>query len=130
MINTLLIHKKEFTNLHGIWVIVLDSDKIPDSKHGGFRGDGKTQKSFLDKLMFIHQRILASFGKPVLVTAFAIKPFIEYYKYLYSLIKLHELKNINSFVEEFYMKGKVFFDDYRYIKVLNDATHLKKSLFV
>ena len=130
MINTLLIHKKEFTNLHGIWVIVLDSDKIPDSKHGGFRGDGKIQKSFLDKLMFIHQKILASFGKPVLVTAFAIKPFIEYYKYLYSLIKLHQLENINSFVEEFYMKGKVFFDDYRYIKVLNDAIHLKKSLFI
>ncbi len=130
MINTLLMYKKEFTNLHGIWIIVLDSDKIPESAHGGFRGDGKTQKSFMDKLMSIHQKVLVSFGKPVLVTAFAVKPFIEYYKYLYSLIKLHKLENVNAIIEEFYMKGKIFFDDYRYIKVLNDASHLKRSLFV
>jgi len=131
MVNTLMIHKDDFKNLQGIWIVILDSNKIPSSNsHGGFRGDGRLQKSFMDKLSVIHQKILASFGKPVLVTAFAIRPFIEYYTYLYSLIRLHKLDKINSFIDEFYMKGKIFFDDYRYIKVINDEEVIKKSLFV
>lgn len=132
MINTLSnFYKDDFTNLEGIWAVILDSNKIPDSKgHGGFRGDEKLSKSFMEKMMVIHKRLTAAFGKPVLVTAFAIRPFLEYYTYLYSIIKQNNLTNINAFVEEFYMKGKVFFDDYRYIKILNDENHLRKSLFI
>lgn len=132
MINSIITHyRDEFTNLHGIWVLILDSDKIPDSEgHGGFRGDGILQKSFKDKLLKIHQRLLTSFGKPVLVTAFAIKPFIEYYKYLYSLIKKYKINEINSLIQEFYMKGMLFLDDYRYIKVINDEGYIRKNLVV
>lgn len=131
MINTLTtFYRDEFTNLQGIWVIILDSDKVPDSNgHGGFRGDERLSKSFMQKMSIIHRNLISSFGKPVLVTALAIKPFLEYYTYLYSVIKQNNLVNINAFVEEFYMKGTLFFDDYRYIKTINDEGYMKKNLF-
>ena len=132
MINTLVtFYKNDFASLEGIWIMILDSDKIPDSKgHGGFRGDEVLSKSFMQKMLIIHKNLLSAFGKPILVTAFAIKPFLEYYTYLYSVIKQNNLKNINALVEEFYMKGTLFFDEYRYIKTINDVEDIKRNLFV
>ncbi|MFP4403153.1 MAG: hypothetical protein ACLFPJ_02270 [Candidatus Woesearchaeota archaeon] len=129
--NTILEFKEHFTDLYGVWILIVDSDQMPSiNKHGGYRGAGKYQLSFRDKLLRIHHNILTSFGKPVLVTGFDVYSFIEYYKYLYSNLYSSSDTTIHEHVEQFFMRGNLFFDDYRYIKVINDANEIKSQLFI
>jgi len=128
--NTILEFRQIFPELYGIWILIVDSNQVPSiERHGGYRGAGRYQLSFRDKLLRIHQSILTSFGKPVLVTAFDVYSFIEYYKYLYS--NLHEMDTdvVHEQVEQFFMRGNLFFDDYRYIRVINDSKNIKQHLF-
>lgn len=129
--NTILEFKDYFSELYGVWILIVDSNQIPSiDNHGGYRGSGKYQLSFKDKLLKIHHTILTSFGKPVLVTAFDVYSFIEYYKYLYSYLHDTQGNVIREQVEQFFMRGDLFFDDYRYIKVINDANEIKSHLFM
>jgi hypothetical protein len=128
--NTIVYNKQTFKNIDGLWIIVVNSDKIPSiDKHGGARNDN-LQRSFLDKLFQIHIKLQQDFGLPILVTAFGVDPFIEYYKYLYGCSEGKQTNKINPFTEHFFMKGNLFFDEYRYIKVLRNADEIKPKLFI
>lgn len=72
------IHKCNQKNYDGFWYIIVDSNKIPkENCHGGFRSS-PYQKSFKDKLVYIHHTILSQLWKPTLVTAFSYKEFMKF----------------------------------------------------
>lgn len=98
---------------NGIWYIVVDSDKIPlVNQHGGFRR-GANQKSFKDKLIFIHQSILSQMWKPTLVTAFSYDEFMKFlYKINYEKGFVTRMRTPN-----FWMWSKNFIQD-SYVSVI------------
>lgn len=75
IINTL---SESRTRYDGVWVMLVDSNAIPRSGHGGFRESGNLSLSFEQKLLNIQFNIQMQTCKTTLVTAFSYEKFMEF----------------------------------------------------
>jgi hypothetical protein len=127
--NTILIYKNYVKDVDGIWIMVINSDKIPQTnRHGGARKNSN-QVSFDQKLFKIQMGLNQKYGKNVLITAFGVKPFIEYYKYLFADNNNSSELNLSYNINQFFNVGDVF-TDYQssYIRILKDENEIKSYL--
>lgn len=126
---TIARYRRDLPIICGIWVFIIDGENLPShGRHGGFRGEGL---SFKEKLTVIQQKLNLYVQRPVLITAFNISSFIEYYKYLYIATRNFgvDFKNINEIsVNQFWVWGSLFKPIETYYNYYNDSTEIRKGL--
>lgn len=120
---------EELTDISGIWYVIVDGRRIPESRHGGFRGGQNL--SFEEKIQDIQNTVLSIVNKPVLVSAMNIYSFVEYYKYLFQITRKFGII-FNAFndavVQNFWIWGSLFHPIRSYSKIYNDHLLIKNTL--
>jgi len=119
----------EIPDIAGIWYIVVDGARLPENRHGGFRGGQSL--SFEEKLHSIQSSVLSVVNKPVLVSAMNIYSFTEYYKYLYQITRQfgNTFTSFNdTIVQNFWIWGNLFHPVRSYSKIYNDHLVVKNTL--
>jgi len=119
----------ELIDIAGIWYIVVDSRRIPEGGHGGFRGGQNL--SFEEKLQDIQHSVLSVVNKPVLVSAMNIYSFTEYYRYLFQITR--QFGNTftafnDTVVQNFWIWGNLFHPIRSYSQIYNDHLLIKNTL--
>lgn len=119
----------ELVDVAGIWYMVVDSKKLPENRHGGFRGGNSL--SFEEKLHDIQSTVLMTVNKPVIVSAMNIYSFTEYYKYLFQITRGFG-DTFTAFndvvVPNFWLWGNLFHPIKSYSQIYNDQTVVKHKL--
>ena len=124
---TIKIYRRKLHQICGIWIWILDGRKLPATVdiHGGARQGART---FLEKL---NQLVLLTMyvNRPIIVTAMNIDCFIEYFNFLYSVLK--EVKEpLNEVTTpQFWVWGSLFRPVTNWVFVYEDKEELKRRLF-
>jgi len=119
----------ELFDIAGIWYIVVDSRRIPEGGHGGFRGGQNL--SFEEKLQDIQYSVLSVVNKPVLVSAMNIYSFAEYYRYLFQITRQFGITFTafnDTIVQNFWIWGNLFHPIRSYSQIYNDHLIIKNTL--
>ena len=119
----------ELFDIAGIWYIVVDSRRIPEGGHGGFRGGQNL--SFEEKLQDIQYSVLSVVNKPVLVSAMNIYSFAEYYRYLFQITRQFGITFTafnDTIIQNFWIWGNLFHPIRSYSQIYNDDLIIKNTL--
>jgi len=119
----------ELVDVAGIWYVVVDSERLPENRHGGFRGGNSL--SFEEKLHDIQNTVLMTVNKPVIVSAMNIYSFTEYYKYLFQITRNfgNTFTAFNDVVvQNFWLWGNLFHPIKSYSQIYNDQSVVKHKL--
>lgn len=120
---------RDLIDIAGIWYVVVDSHRIPEDGHGGYRGGQNL--SFKEKLQDIQHSVLSVVNKPVLVSAMNIYSFTEYYRYLFQITR--QFGNTftafnDTVVQNFWIWGNLFHPIRSYAQIYNDKLLIKNKL--
>jgi len=125
---TLQLYRNRLHEICGIWIWVVNGEKLPGAIgiHGGARPGGK---SFLEKL---NELILLTMyiSRPIIVTAMTVDCFIEYYNYLYSVLRQAPKPISEVTAPQFWVWGPLFRPIISWVFVHEDPEELKKRLFI
>jgi hypothetical protein len=122
------IYARKLPQIAGVWVWILDGQSLPVSEggHGGARGEAK---SFTEKMNELLQ--LATYvQRLIVVTAMNIHSFLEYYEYLYGILKQAKAPLNEVTAQNFWIWGRLFAPVAGYVFIHNDVKELKRRLFV
>ena len=124
---TIKVHRKKLPKICGIWIWILDGRKLPATiaVHGGARAGAKTFLEKLNDLVLLTMYV----NRPIVVTTMNIDCFIEYFSYLYSMLKdvttpLNEIRT-----PQFWVWGSLFRPVSGWVFVYEDKEELKRRLF-
>lgn len=119
---------RKLPEIAGVWIWVLDGQSLPqiDGGHGGPRTGTKT---FLEKMNDLLQ-LMTYVGRLVVVTAMNIESFLEYYQYLYAVLKQSKGPLNEVTAQNFWIWGRLFRPVVGYVFIHNDVNELRKKLFV
>jgi len=124
---TIRIYRRKLHKIGGIWIWVLDGRNLPATTaiHGGPRQGAKTFLEKLNELILLTMYV----NRPIIVTAMNIDCFVEYFSYLYSILResTEALNEINT--PQFWVWGSLFRPVSSWVFIYEDPKELKRRLF-
>lgn len=129
IINTLKDrYNRTLPKVAGLWVWVIDGSSLPSSSatHGGARPGSKTFQEKMNEIL----QLMAYTGRLVVVTAFNVESFIQYYSYLYgTMMEVNPpLTEVN--MPNFWIWGKAFRPLNGYVFICDDANEMRRKLMM
>lgn len=124
---TIKVYRRKLHKICGIWIWILDGRNLPATTdiHGGARQGAKTFLEKLNELVLLTMYV----NRPIVVTAMNIDCFIEYFSYLYSILKkaTAPLNEVNT--PQFWVWGSLFRPVSSWVFIYEDREELKRRLF-
>jgi hypothetical protein len=120
------IYARKLPQIAGVWVWVLDGLSLPVSEggHGGARGEAKTFAEKMNELL----QLATYVQRLIVVTAMNIHSFVEYYGYLYGILKQAKAPLNEVTAQNFWIWGRLFAPVAGYVFIHNDVDELKRTV--
>jgi len=123
---TIQVYRRKLHKVCGIWLWILDGRNLPATTaiHGGARQGVKTFSEKLNDLILLTMYV----NRPIIVTAMNIDSFVEYFSYLYSIVRQTQkpLSEVN--VPQFWVWGNLFRPVTSWVFIHEDREELKRRL--